>query len=119
METSTNLHSEYSSVPGQHGHVVFPVWPVSSVSSVSVNICVVAGSAVSAIRIPGGPEVTRPHLLTRGTGGGSQFGQFSPEPPGHGDAPDGQISGSLDVNGTSQNFTVPEKAPTSLGPSPC
>ena len=65
------------------------------VSSVSVNICVVAGSAVSAIRIPGGPEVTRPHLLTRGTRGGSQFGQFSQSLTGHGDAPDGQISGSL------------------------
>ena len=61
---------------------------------------------MSAIRIPGGPEVTRPHLLTRGTGGGSQFGQFSQSLAGHGDAPDGQISGSLDVNGTSQNFTV-------------
>ena len=64
--------------------------------SVLINICVVAGSAVSAIRIHGGPEVTRPHLLTRGTRGGSQqFGQFSQSLTGHGDAPDGQISGSL------------------------
>ena len=56
--------------------------------------------------------MTRPHLLTRGTRGGSQFGQFSQSLTGHGDAPDGQISGSLGVNGTSKNFTVPERAPT-------